>query len=138
MSTTPADERSRNLRVLVVDDSATVQDCVNTALRQLGITNITQAKDGAVAKQYFSQCMTPFDIVICGWDMPNLSGQDFLRHVRNAEPGIPFLVLSAGGSRGEVIQAKTAGATAYVTKPFSVAEIQKKVRVLTARVETLA
>ncbi len=73
------------------------------------------------------------DLVLCDWNMPGMSGLDFLRQVRSVGLEIPFLMVTGRADKESVIEAKDAGVSAYIAKPFSQTQLEAKLRILVAR-----
>lgn len=109
-------------KVLVVDDMLTMRKVVTKILRELGFTDIQEAVDGkeAWAKVKASEA-TPFGLIISDWNMPNMTGLDFLKQVR-ADAKLaktPFLLVTAEAEATQVGEAIKSGVDQYVVKPFS-------------------
>ena len=72
---------NKTMKILVVDDFATMRRIVKNILTQLGFTNIVEAEDG---KQALGKVMEgDIDMIISDWNMPNMMGIDFLKGVTN-------------------------------------------------------
>lgn len=123
-----------NLQVLVIDDDLEVVRLIESVLEGMGITKIHRATDGEEALTLFqSSTGQRLDLVICDWSMPKLSGLDLLREIRSKNSGIPFLMVTGKATEDAVLAAKEHGASAYVTKPFSIDAMERKVRALIKR-----
>jgi len=118
------------LRVLVVDDEPTIIKKVATVLRSLGINQIRAATDGSDALVMFKNPEFTFDMIICDWMMPMLSGVQVLREIRAIDKTIPFLMLTSNISKEAILEAKESGVSAYIAKPFSAEQLVKKVTIL--------
>lgn len=71
-----------NTKVLVVDDFKTMRKIVISALSQIGITDITEADDGATALPMVEEAVKsgkPFGLIVSDWNMPQLQGIEFLK-----------------------------------------------------------
>lgn len=117
-------------RVLVVDDATFIRDLVKKTLWQKfpGI-EIIDAGDGRKAQSALKQSDAPIDLILSDWEMPEVSGEEFLRWVRD-EPNfkdIPFIMITSRGDKEYVVQAIQAGVTDYISKPFTADELFKKV-----------
>jgi CheY-like chemotaxis protein len=115
-----------NLTVLVVDDDPAVRRLIGTMLRRLAIKPI-DAENGAQAVQLFRAAPALFDLVICDWNMPGISGIDLCQQIRAERPELPFLLVTG---RGDVASVKTAQAnrvSSYILKPFSPADLKAKI-----------
>lgn len=66
-------------------------------------------------------------MVVCDWNMPNMNGIDFLKHVRKTRPDLPFLMMTARSDKESLIAAKEAGVNAFLRKPFTPAQLEAKV-----------
>jgi two-component system chemotaxis response regulator CheY len=112
-------------KVLVVDDMMTMRKLVMRSLKELGLLEFTEAEDGAKAWQLLSSD-GGFDLVISDWNMPNCTGLDLLRRVRSDSryTKLPFVLVTAEADKAQVVEALTAGVSAYVVKPFDTATIK--------------
>jgi DNA-binding response OmpR family regulator len=118
--------------VLVVDDEQTVRDTVALRLEQDGHRVVTAA-DGAEALRQF-RAEKP-DLILLDLMLPELSGIEVTRIVRG-ESDVPILMLTARDSEVDKVVGLELGADDYVTKPFSLRELQARVRALLRRRET--
>ena len=69
-----------SLKILVVDDFATMRRIMKNILKQLGYTNIGEADDGTTALEEMKK--TTFDLIISDWNMPKMTGLELLKKVR--------------------------------------------------------
>ena len=122
-----------SLRVLVVEDEMTMIRMVATVLRGLGINSIRVAMDGVEALALFDEEENAFDMVICDWLMPNMDGLEFLKHVRASDQMIPFLMLTGNVAEEAIREAREAGVSAYITKPYTADDLQTKIKLLATR-----
>lgn len=116
------------LRVLVVDDAAFVRDTIKRTLRRLiPEVELLEAIDGRRAMSIIKT--TKVDIILSDWEMPEVSGEEFLAWVR-ASPlhaDTPFVMVTSRGDRNHVVAAVQAGVSDYLTKPFTPEELEKKI-----------
>jgi two-component system chemotaxis response regulator CheY len=103
--------------ILTVDDSPSIRQMIKVALAATG-HNVVEAGDGAqgLAKAK----ATKFDLVITDLNMPVMNGLDLIRALRK-EPslvGLPIVFLTTESSDAVKAEAKQAGATGWITKPF--------------------
>ncbi len=118
-------ERSK-LKFLVVDDFSTMRRIVRNLLKELSLTLVEEAEDGAIALQKLQS--GNYDFVISDWNMPNMDGLTLLQSVR-AHPtlkGLPFLMITAEAKKENIIAAAQAGASGYIVKPFTAATLGEK------------
>ena len=118
------------IKILVVDDQETMRKVISHILSQLGFTNITVAVDG---KDAFRKLINgSYDFVISDWNMPNISGIQLLKRVRNTPEikDLPFLLITAENEKSQVMEAAKAGVNSFIAKPFSPAELEKKIALI--------
>ncbi|CDQ45900.1 MAG: response regulator transcription factor [Mycolicibacterium neoaurum] len=118
------------IQVLVVDDEPVLAELVSMALRYEG-WDIATAGDGAAALALARE--NPPDVVVLDVMLPDMSGLDVLRSLRERQPGLPLLLLTAKDSVEDRIAGLTAGGDDYVTKPFSIEEVVLRLRALLRR-----
>jgi DNA-binding NtrC family response regulator len=109
-------------RILVVDDERAVCNSVEKILTRKGHT---VEKALSVAEAQAAITATPgFDLVIADLMMPQSSGLDLVRFVRERCPGVPVLIMTGYASIASAIEATKAGAAGYVPKPFTPDELE--------------
>lgn len=118
------------ITVLVVDDETVLAEMVSMALRYEG-WNIATAADGASAITA-ARGARP-DAVVLDVMLPDMSGLDVLRKLREQNPQLPVLLLTAKDALEDRIAGLTAGGDDYVTKPFSIEEVVLRLRALLRR-----
>ncbi|WBP97408.1 response regulator transcription factor [Mycolicibacterium neoaurum] len=118
------------IQVLVVDDEPVLAELVSMALRYEG-WDIATAGDGAAAIALARD--NPPDVVVLDVMLPDMSGLDVLRSLRERQPALPLLLLTAKDSVEDRIAGLTAGGDDYVTKPFSIEEVVLRLRALLRR-----
>ncbi|TFV52756.1 response regulator [Blastococcus sp. TF02A-35] len=121
-------------RVLVADDEDDIRDLVTLAVRKAGCAVVRSVPDGAQALAA-ARSELP-DLAVLDVSMPGATGLEVCTALREdpATSGIRILLLSAGASPDEVARGLSAGADAYLAKPFTVAGLVQQVRALTAGV----
>lgn len=115
------------MKVLVVDDFATMRRIVKNVLKQIGFTKIVEADDGSTALAVLKN--DKVDLIISDWNMPKVTGLELLKAVRGDDSmkNIPFLMVTAEGQKDNIVQAVQAGVSNYVVKPFTPETIQEKI-----------
>jgi len=115
-----------NMKVLVVDDFATMRRILRNILKQIGFTYINEADDGKSALKLLKK--EHFDLVLCDWNMPEMPGIELLKAVRSdAElKGLPFVMVTAEAQKDNILEAVKAGVSNYVVKPFTAETISEK------------
>ena len=117
---------NKNMKILVVDDFLTMRRIIINLLRQLGFNNVTEAADGQQAWQRMQD--GDIDLIVSDWNMPNMTGIEFLKQVRADEKfkKTPFIMVTAEGKKENVIAAVHAGVSNYIVKPFNAATLKEK------------
>ena len=82
------------------------------------------ARDGVDGWTQFQA--TPFDLVLTDWNMPEMSGLEFLKEIRGSGSTVPVIMVTTEGEKGRVIEAIQAGVTDYLCKPFEQEDLQRK------------
>ena len=118
------------VNVLVVDDEDVLAEMVSMALRYEGWT-VNTAADGAAAIAA-ARNVRP-DAVVLDVMLPDMSGLDVLRKLREDNPQLPVLLLTAKDALEDRIAGLTAGGDDYVTKPFSIEVVVLRLRSLLRR-----
>jgi two-component system chemotaxis response regulator CheY len=118
--------------ILTVDDSASIRLTTRVALSNAGYT-VTEAVDGqdGLAKLNSGQ----FDLIVTDLNMPNMDGLTMIRELRKlpAHTGVPVIFLTTESDAEMKQQAKAAGATGWLTKPFDPESLVKIVRKVLGR-----
>src|SRR6202012_3141504 len=113
--------------VLIVDDYATMLRIVKNLLKQIGFDNVDEASDGGAALQMMKQ--KKYGLVISDWNMAPVTGIDLLRSVRQDDDlkATPFIMVTAESKTENVVEAKNAGVSNYIVKPFSSDTLKGKI-----------
>lgn len=119
----PADP---NMKILVVDDMATMRRIVKNILKQLGFADVEEAENGQEALQKLRD--GTFGFVVSDWNMPVMTGIDMLRAIRADEKlkSIPVLMVTAEAQQSNLVEAVQAGVSNYIVKPFTAETMQEK------------
>ena len=117
----------RHMKILVVDDLADMRRSLRKTLLVLGFENVAEAAGGPDAIEKIESGEN-FDLIISDWNMPQMTGLQFLRYVRSAErcKATPFLMVTAKAHKSNVVEAAKAGVSQYIVKPFTVDALQEK------------
>ncbi len=116
-----------SMNVLIVDDYATMLRIVRNLLKQIGFENVDEATDGAQALQKMK--LKKYGLVISDWNMEPMTGIALLREVRN-DPELkptPFIMVTAESKTENVVEAKKAGVSNYIVKPFNSDTLKGKI-----------
>ena len=117
--------------VLIVDDEPTLRETLAEALEQDGLRVVTAA-DGREALDRF-RAEQP-DLILLDLMLPGLSGIEVCRIIRQ-ESSVPILMLTARDSELDKVVGLELGADDYVTKPFSLRELQARIRAVLRRID---
>lgn len=112
--------------ILVVDDYKTMRTIVIALLNQIGFKEIDEASDGGEALEKLKK--KKYGLIFSDWNMAPITGIDFLRGTR-ALPDyqqVPFIMITAETTLENLTQAKAAGVTNYIAKPFTANTLKEK------------
>lgn len=115
--------------VLVVDDATFIRDLVKKGLRDhFPGVQIEEAVNGRKAQQMLARQAA--DLILCDWEMPEMSGLELLTWCREQESlkVVPFIMVTSRGDKENVVQAIQAGVSDYIGKPFSNDQLVTKVK----------
>ena len=116
------------VNVLIVDDASFIRDLMKKGLRSHfpGI-QLEEAVNGRKAQQILAT--QRFDLILCDWEMPEMSGLELLAWFRQQAEfkEIPFIMVTSRGDKNNVVQAIQAGVTDYIGKPFTQDQLLSKV-----------
>jgi two-component system chemotaxis response regulator CheY len=121
-----------NMKILVIDDMATMRKIIKNMLGQIGFTNITEADDGATALPMIEEAAgtdEPYEFIVSDWNMPEMSGLELLKKLRASDQfkKLPFLMITAEAEQGNVVVAVKAGVSNFIVKPFSAQVLKEKI-----------
>ena len=109
-----------NITILIVDDEMMMRNLLKKILRRDGF-KVILAEDGEDALRILGN--SKVDLIICDMKMPNMSGLELLRIVKDKYPRIGMIMITAYGDAYSVTDALLLGADEYITKPFKGHEI---------------
>jgi len=111
-------------RILIIDDNKSTTDALTQIVTEKGLAALTavNAEDGY--RLYKSKAA---DLIITDMKLPGKSGIDLLRRIREEEDSVPIIIITAFGTVESAVQAVKLGAFDFITKPFSVEEIEIKI-----------
>jgi two-component system, chemotaxis family, chemotaxis protein CheY len=117
---------NKDMRILIVDDFATMRRIVKNILRQLGFNNVVEAIDGSNALEKLHA--DKIDFCITDWNMPVMSGLELIKEIRADDKlkDLPVLMVTAEALQENIIAAIKAGVSNYVVKPFDAATLAEK------------
>jgi len=115
-----------DLHILVVEDDETMRALLARMLQRMRVGRVIEAESGSAALARVGA--EPVDLVICDWNMPEMSGMEFFDCVHALHPDLPFLMVTGRSDAGSIVAAKRAGISAYVVKPISQRELKAKIQ----------
>jgi two-component system, chemotaxis family, chemotaxis protein CheY len=118
------------MRALVVEDSKIIRIILCEYLRKLDI-EVVEAADGRQALERLKE-MSPPDLVLVDWNMPVMSGIDFIRAVREMHvyDPLPLIMVTTNSESEHLGTAMEAGANEYIQKPCSLDALREKLALL--------
>jgi two-component system chemotaxis response regulator CheY len=111
------------MKILIVDDSTAMRRIVQRTLRQAGFGDhtIIEAENGAIALQKVKS-ENP-DLILADWNMPEMTGIDFLKAIRGQGINTCFGFVTSEGTDATRQLAKESGANFLLTKPFTAEDV---------------
>lgn len=115
------------MRIMTVEDSATMRRIIKNTLKRLGYEDVIEAENGQVALAKLTT--DKVDFVITDWSMPEMNGLDFIIEVRKNEAtrSLPVLMITTVAEREDIITALQAGVNSYIVKPFDADTLKAKI-----------
>lgn len=115
------------IKILVVDDMDSMLGLISATLRTLGAEKIVSEYNGLNAWNTINK--GHIDLIICDWDMPQMTGIELLRLIKESDKykHIPFLLLTASTEKERVLEAVEAGVSDYLAKPFTPKDLEYRV-----------
>lgn len=119
--------------ILVADDDLISRELTVSLLEDLGYTSILTALDGYHAMSAIKENINtdkPVKLVICDWNMPNMSGLELLEIIRKDPKlkGLPFFLISSNHDKAHIVTAIKAGVSGYLVKPISIKQLGSKLQ----------
>ncbi len=114
------DNKSSQKRLLIIDDEENMRHMLSSLLKKSGY-RVDSASDGAVAMEMVDR--TIYDFILCDLKMPNMSGMEFFKTVRDKLWATTVIMMSAYGSIDTAVEAMKQGAYDFISKPFKSDEV---------------
>jgi two-component system, OmpR family, KDP operon response regulator KdpE len=121
------------IRVLLVDDEASIRRALRTPLNELGFDTVEASRGEEALHLVRTQT---FDAVLLDVKMPGIGGLKTLVRLRALAPRLPILMLTVQDGEEEKVAALEGGADDYITKPFSIRECIARIRAAVRRAQT--
>jgi two-component system chemotaxis response regulator CheY len=115
-------------KILSVDDSTTIRKIIRSSVEVLNY-ELLEASDGNEALNILSKEQESIILILLDWNMPGMSGFDFLLAVKkdNIYRDIPVMMVTTEGEKVNIVKAVQAGVANYLLKPFTSEELTKKI-----------
>jgi DNA-binding response OmpR family regulator len=121
-------------RLLLVEDDTAIAETMRLHLAQAGLP-LQYRTDGASGMAAIHD--GPWDLVLLDLMLPDADGLDLCRALREAQPDVPVIMLSARATETQRVLGLELGADDYLAKPFSMLELVARVRAMLRRMERL-
>lgn len=118
---------NRPLKVLIVDDELEVRELLAEYFAEVGY-DVTTAPDGTAAVADLTANPTKYQLVISDLQMPGIDGLGVLEAAKTANPSIAVIIVTGYASVDSAVRAVRMGAYDYLTKPFTLGQIEVIVR----------
>lgn len=118
------------MEILIIEDDSRVAELIQRGLNEQGFVT-TLAYDGLSGKKLVDQ--NEYDLVITDIILPKLDGLDLCKHIRDTQPNMPIIMLTALGTTDDKVEGFDAGADDYLVKPFEMRELLVRIRALLNR-----
>jgi two-component system, OmpR family, response regulator len=128
------EERSRTLRVLLVEDDKKIASFIITGLKEEGFA-VDHASNGEEGLHLVLH--EPYDVAIVDIMLPKLDGLSLIAEMRRSKVSTPVLILSAKRSVDDRVKGLRKGSDDYLTKPFAYVELLERIRSLIRRGATV-
>ncbi len=116
------------MRLLIVDDSSITRRIIKAVTDVLEMET-EEAGDGIEALEVLAEKSDEIDLILLDWNMPEMSGYDVLVEIKANDKykHIPVMMVTTEGQQTNIVAAIRAGASNYLTKPFTVEELETKI-----------
>ena len=112
-----------DLRVLIVEDNPQAAKLLQKVLAGLGVHQAYRSADGREAQQFLDAANDMVDVIICDWEMPNMTGIELLQQVRMVYPDMPFIMVTGNAEAESVEIAARYQVSGYIKKPYAPQQI---------------
>lgn len=116
--------------VLIAEDNHDSAQLLRGVLEDMGINRIEVVADGRAALYALQNCSPPYDLVLCDWDMPEMSGIDVHRNVKSLAKlrDTHFVMVTAISAASRIREAIQQGISDYLVKPIDIEVLEKKIK----------
>ena len=116
------------MKALLVEDSPGMRKIISIMLKGMGYDQVIEARHGGEALDYLRSAEV--DLLLTDWNMPVLTGLDLIKKLRQdaSFDDLPVLMCTSRAEKQDVIDALSMGADSYITKPFTLLQLQAKIQ----------
>ncbi len=116
------------MKILVVDDSATMRRIIGKSLASANYDDVTEAENGEEALTK----LEGIELILTDWNMPVMDGLTMVKTIRakDAYKTVPIMMITSQAAKKEVIEALKVGVNDYIVKPFTAGTLIEKVKAL--------
>jgi len=117
----------KDKKILIIDDVPSMVSIMKAFLKDVGFFRLATANNGKEAIKKMNR--TQFDLVICDWNMPGMSGLEVLKAIKADEAlGVPaFMMVTASAEMDMVKEAVASGIDGYIVKPYQPVVLYEKI-----------
>jgi two-component system chemotaxis response regulator CheY len=117
------------MKILVIDDSATMRRIIVKNLDSAGYNDVIEAENGEEALTK----LAGIELILTDWNMPVMDGLTMVKTIRanDTYKDVPIMMITSQAAKKEVIEALKNGVNDYVIKPFTTSVLIEKVKNLT-------
>lgn len=126
-------EDLKTLRVLIVEDEPDMRAILFADLAELGVEHIFLADKASTALDFIGDDDRNFDVILCDWNMPSLSGLDLIRAMHDRNIHTPVIMVTGRVDQASVMEASSHGICGYLRKPFTPEQIQARLEAVLRR-----
>lgn len=122
-------------RIMIADDMQMMRRLLKSSLLKAGFADISEAINGEELLNKLDE--TSFDLIICDWDMPKMSGYDALCQIRKSDnhKHVPFVMVTAVADAAQVKKAIDIGINDYIIKPIKPDVFVEKVKIVLSKLD---
>ena len=116
------------MRMMTVDDSSVVRKIIRAASEVLEY-ELEEAESGLEALEILRKLDGQIDLILLDWNMPGMNGYELLQKIKSTPKykNIPVMMVTTEGQKENIVMAVKAGASHYMTKPFAMEDLIKRI-----------
>ncbi len=121
-----------SMRILLVDPNSNIRMATRQMFNKIGFKNIKECDGAESAIKMLESAVSEnenFEFIVLEWDLPKMSGLDFIKHLRADEhyANVPMLLATGDAEQNTIVSAAKAGVNNFMVKPFSLNMVQEKI-----------